>query len=377
MAEAYITGLASFLPGKAVENDEIEKYLGVVNQTPSITKSLILRNNGIKKRHYALYEDGSQSLSNTQLTALAIRQLMENFGPEFSPQMLACGTTFPDQILPSHAAMVHGELKWNPLETITCSGSCLSGFHALKAAFANVKAKSIDNAVCTASELYSPSLKAGQFEEESKHQVELDKAPYIAFERDFLRWMLSDGAVAMMIQNKPHDHGLSLRIDWMETISYAGELETCMYSGLQKKGRDWKSWREILPTDWAKVSVFSINQDTRLLAENILLYGAKFLQQLIPKHQLNPGEIDWFLPHISSMFFYEKVQEIMKSIDFDVPKERWFTNLPWVGNVGSASIFLILDEMLRNAMLKKGQKILLMVPESARFSYGYAHLTVV
>jgi 3-oxoacyl-[acyl-carrier-protein] synthase-3 len=77
------------------------------------------------------------------------------------------------------------------------------------------------------------------------------------------------------------------------------------------------------------------------------------------------------------MFFYDKVKEVMKSIDFEVPDERWFTNLPWVGNVGSASIFLILDEMLRNSMLKKGQKILLMVPESARFSYGYAHLTVV
>ena len=95
MAEVYITGLASYLPGKPVENDDIEKYLGIVNHTPSITKSLILRNNGIKKRHYALRENGTPSLNNTQLTAHAIRELMENFAPEFSPQMLACGTTFP------------------------------------------------------------------------------------------------------------------------------------------------------------------------------------------------------------------------------------------------------------------------------------------
>lgn len=377
MAEVYITGLASYLPGKPVENDDIEKYLGIVNHTPSITKSLILRNNGIKKRFYAIHHNGTVNLNNTHLTSLAIMNLMKDFDADFMPQMLACGTTFPDQILPSHASMVHGELKWNPLETITCSGSCLSGFHALKTAFVNVKSESIQSAVCTASELYSPSLKSGQFEEESKHQVELDKAPYIAFERDFLRWMLSDGAVALMIQDQAQNSGLNLRIDWMETISYAGELETCMYSGLQKKDNAWKSWREISPVDWARESVFAINQDTRLLAENILLYGAKFLQQLVPKYQMKPAEIDWFLPHISSMFFYNKVKEVMKSIDFEVPDEKWFTNLPWVGNVGSASIFLILDEMLRNSMLKKGQKLLLMVPESARFSYGYAHLTVV
>jgi len=47
-----------------------------------------------------------------------------------------------------------------------------------------------------------------------------------------------------------------------------------------------------------------------------------------------------------------------------------------VGNVAAASAYLMLDELVRTKDLKKGEKILLMIPESARFSYAFALLTV-
>jgi 3-oxoacyl-[acyl-carrier-protein] synthase-3 len=57
--------------------------------------------------------------------------------------------------------------------------------------------------------------------------------------------------------------------------------------------------------------------------------------------------------------------------------ERWFLNLPKVGNVGAASAFLMLEELFNSDKLKAGEKILVMVPESARFSSTYMLLTVV
>jgi 3-oxoacyl-[acyl-carrier-protein] synthase-3 len=36
----------------------------------------------------------------------------------------------------------------------------------------------------------------------------------------------------------------------------------------------------------------------------------------------------------------------------------------------------MLEELSKSGKLKKGDKILLSVPESARFSYSYAYLTV-
>ena len=67
----------------------------------------------------------------------------------------------------------------------------------------------------------------------------------------------------------------------------------------------------------------------------------------------------------------------MKDNDVEIPLEKWFTNLESVGNVGSASPYVMLEELFYSDKIKKGQKILMMIPESARFSFSYVLLTVV
>jgi 3-oxoacyl-[acyl-carrier-protein] synthase-3 len=88
-------------------------------------------------------------------------------------------------------------------------------------------------------------------------------------------------------------------------------------------------------------------------------------------------DVNYFLPHLSSMYFKQKLYDELKNQGIEITDEKWFTNLTRVGNVGSASIYIIMDELFHSGNLKKGEKILLMVPESGRFSYAYAYLTVV
>jgi glycine/D-amino acid oxidase-like deaminating enzyme len=64
--------------------------------------------------------------------------------------------------------------------------------------------------------------------------TELEAKPELAFDRDFLRRMLSDGAGAVLIEPAPRAGALNLRIEWIEIFSYAGEMETCMYAGAAK-----------------------------------------------------------------------------------------------------------------------------------------------
>jgi 3-oxoacyl-[acyl-carrier-protein] synthase-3 len=47
--------------------------------------------------------------------------------------------------------------------------------------------------------------------------------------------MLSDGAAAFLLSDKPNADGLSLRVDWIEGVSYANEMETCMYMACEKQ----------------------------------------------------------------------------------------------------------------------------------------------
>ena len=91
---------------------------------------------------------------------------------------------------------------------------------------------------------------------------------------------------------------------------------------------------------------------------------------------LKPGDIDWFLPHLSSMYFKKKIFDELSSLGFPIPEEKWFVNLPKLGNVAAASAFLMIDELFKSGRLKRGERILIMVPESARFSYAYVYLTV-
>ena len=43
------------------------------------------------------------------------------------------------------------------------------------------------------------------FEEEIQRLIEVEEKPILAFEKDFLRWMLSDGAGSFLIENKKND----------------------------------------------------------------------------------------------------------------------------------------------------------------------------
>jgi 3-oxoacyl-[acyl-carrier-protein] synthase-3 len=67
----------------------------------------------------------------------------------------------------------------------------------------------------------------------------------------------------------------------------------------------------------------------------------------------------------------------MQRIGFAIPAERWFTNLASKGNTGSASIYIILEELFKSGRLRQGQKLLCFVPESGRFAMCYMLLTVV
>ncbi|ATL45779.1 hypothetical protein COR50_00620 [Chitinophaga caeni] len=378
MKEVYITRLAKCLPNEPVGNDEMELILGKIDGRPSRARAIVLNSNKIQTRYYAMDKDGNATHTNASMTAEAVQNLFDDKFPIGKMELLACGTTSPDQMLPNHAVMVHGLLKCQPVEVIAATGACAAGMQAFKYAYMSVKSGNTSNAVSTGSERLSPWMMAEKFEPETAIVSEIQGNPIIAFEKDFLRWMLSDGACAALFQDKPNEEGLSLRIDWVEIASFANEYETCMYAGgVKTPDGGVKGWVDMKPTEWAQDSVFSLKQDTKILGKNIVPIGTKWWKELIDKHQVKLDEIDYFLPHLSSEFFRMKIDEEMLRLGVHVPQEKWFTNLTKVGNVGTASPYLMLEELLNTGKLKKGQKIVMMIPESARFSYSFAQITVV
>jgi len=377
----YINDIAAFLPNDPVDNDHMEEILGKVHNIPSRIKARILKNNGIETRYYSIDpQTGKLNYTNAQLTAEAIRKLRPFDGFSVDQiQCLCCGTTIADVICPGHGLMVQGELKNPPCEVFSTSGICLSGITAFKAAYMNVALKFSDNAVATGSDAAS-SLMRSNFFEHLKNDSALGNHLILSFESDFLRWMLSDAAGAIFLSRKKNRSRISLRVDWFEHVSYAGEMEVCMYAGAVKNDDGTVTgWRELGSLAEAlEKNFFSLKQDTSILNQEIVnVCVNKALVRTIGRRKIKAEDIAWFLPHYSSEYFRDKLHDAMAAIGFDIPYEKWFTNLSYKGNTGSASIYVILEEIFHSGRLKKGDKILCFIPESGRFSVAYVLLTVV
>ena len=374
----YITRLASFLPNNPISNDEMENVLGLINDLPSKAKPLILRNNQIKTRYYALDKEGHTTHTNTELTKQAISKLFDKDFDLTQIEILSCGTTSPDQLLPAHAAMVHGALGSHAMEINSTSGACSAGIQALKFGYLSVLSGTADNAVCTGSERFSKWMLAKFFKEEAVKVAQLKGDGIIAFEKDFLRFMLSDGAGAALLQTTPNPTGFSLKIEWIEQRSFAHELPTCMYAGAVKNSAgEFVGWSDLDQDQWSGQSVFAIKQDTKLLGDFIVKKSLELLKNIVEVKNFELEKLTYFLPHLSSQYFASRIEKELSLLGLNIPTSKWFTNLSSVGNVGAASPYLMLDELFHSGRLKKGDTLLLGIPESARFNYAYALLTVV
>ena len=387
---AFITAISAVLPGEPVDNMALDEYLGAVSHISAKTRQIILGNNGIKSRYYAIDpKTGCITHTNAQLAAEAVGRLRPGYTYEADwLECLCCGTSSPDQIMPGHGSMVHGELAGvGPCEVISTAGICLSGITAMKFGALSVALGLTANAVATGSELASTFLRGdffaamtGSCTNKPQKKKSTQHHPAFSFEAEFLRWMLSDGAGAVLIENKPASGSLSLQIDWIEIISHAHQLDACMYAGaVKQEDGSLRGWREYARTGGLdKQGIMTIKQDARLLNREIIRATiSESLPRVVAKHSLKGKDIDWFLPHYSSEYFREPVMNGLAEIGLPIDEERWFSNLSTKGNTGSASFYIILEELCSSGRLQKGDRILGMIPESGRFSVGWISLTVV
>ncbi len=374
MHGVFINSIGKFLPGNPIGNDQIETYLGQVNGRSSKVKNRILKSNGIQQRYYALDSQQRTTYSNSQMAAHAVRDALSHINLEPAAIDLLCaGTSWADLLVPGFASMVHGELpELSPVETLTSMGVCCAGIGALKYAVSQVKLGEKRAAIAVASEQPSRLFKHTHFEAETDIQT----GKTLSFDTEFLRWMLSDGAGAILLQNYPNSTAISLKIEWIDSISHANAYPVCMYAGTQDETAQ-KSWMDYPSyVEAARSGALNLRQNIRLL-DNVIKLGVEGWLKLIDYGRVKPDEIDWFLCHYSSHFFRGQIVELLDKAGCMIPEEKWFTNLYTRGNTGCASIYLMLEELFHSGKLQTGQKIFCFIPESGRFTTAYMLLTVV
>ena len=327
--EVFIKKVNSFLPNEPVDNESMEDYIGRIEGKPSRVKNLVLKQNGIKTRYYALNKNQEITHTAAELAVRAIRGLFDNNQDLESLELITTATSIPDQILPSHASMVHGLLpETKNIEIFSTSGVCLTSLQALKIAYLSVVSGEKNNAVCCASELVSAALLSKHYDAEYEKCHSIGENPYFGFEKDFLRFMLSDGAGAVYLDNVPSESGNSLKIEWIEMESNANELPACMISGADfRADGSITTWKSYDSEEISEKSVFTVKQDIRLLKKHIIRLWVDHIENVMKKHNIAPVEVDYVIPHVSSMFFYKELLNEIEKRNIDLRENKWFTKI--------------------------------------------------
>ena len=365
----YVTSTGAFLPGPPIDNNEIENILGFINGKKSRLKKRILKANAIVSRHYAIDKNHHTLFSTSEMGALAGRRCLERSSLSAQQiKMLSCATTQGDMVIPGFGSMVQAHLDIPEVELHTTHGVCTSSSMAIKAAFNNIRVGDQPNALIVVSEFASRLFKNTRYEAAGGSTA-------VNFDSEFLRWMLSDGAGAVLLENQPR--GQCLRIDWIRSFSHADAYPVCMGIGTTTDAIEKRTWQDF-PT-YAEAEAHGallIRQDIRLL-ENVVKLGVDGALRLIEEGALDTKKVDHLLCHYSSHHFKSKIYDLLDMAGAKIEEEKWYSNLYTRGNTGSASILIMLDEFLSAKKPNVGDKIVCMIPESGRFNVAYIHLTVV
>lgn len=360
MAEAYITSTGSYLPGGPVDNESLNRYLGKVLGEARVREK-ILAANGIQTRHYAL--DTKQNLTHSiyEMAAEAVKDCLNHEHDSRSIDYLSAGTTYAPILAPGLSSLLHDQLSKDKIvshsvEINSNSGICSSGAQAIVNAARAVKAGDADAAVCVGVEQSSIGLRSKAFQTTYDIPAILKNVRASKwFMSVFLRFMLSDGAGAFLLEPKPREHGLSLKVNWSYSRSFANEAPLCMK--IESKP-------------------LILSQDIKILARYMAPLSKKAVEGALCEHDETLDCYSVVLPHMSSYYFEPAVRKIMNELS---PKREvpYWTNLRTAGNTGAASIFIMLDEYMKTKPVTAGDRILLFIPESGQFNYVLISLTVV
>ncbi|AYF98381.1 3-oxoacyl-[acyl-carrier-protein] synthase III C-terminal domain-containing protein [Protaetiibacter intestinalis] len=366
-AQAYLTGFGSHLPGEPVDNDGIVARLGGDDPVTERIRRLILEQNGIRQRHYALDEHGEPTALNEELAVKALQAAFADRGIGPSDiRMLATATTMGDVLVPGFASMVHGRLGGGPMQLLSASGVCASSLAALDAAVAKIRLGDHPRAAVVGSELPSRSLRQRRYD-----------GIRAGMDAHFLRWMLSDGAGAVVVEFQPHPSKPSLRVDWVRHVSLAHEHPVCMRAGMTGDATSvGGTWQDLAIADADAAGMFLLRQDVSML-DDLADSGIAQFEELVDTGLVDVKHLDHVICHYSTNVFRDVAFEALRRRVPTLDTDRWFSNLETRGNTGSASIFIALEEAWRTGRFAPGESVLLAVPESGRFSFAFAHLTVV
>lgn len=314
-----IIGTGSFLPEKNVSNDELAQYVDTSDEW-------ISSRTGIRNRRIAITE------TTTSMAVEAAKRALEMAGKSpIDVDLIIVATVSPDYGTPSAACQVQAELEADNAVAFDVNAACSGFVFALNVAKMYIETGFSRNALVIGSETLSKIL---DWSRRDTCVLFGDGAGAAYLEQ-------SDKGIISMVQGSIGKKGMVLNYINRKTNNlFVNEPVEIDY----------------LHMDGQEVYKFAVRQCPKCLIE------------AIEKAQLTVDDIDYFVLHQANVRIIESVAKRLKA-----PIEKFPMSLGYTGNMSAASVPVMLDQLVREGNLKRGDKIA-MSAFGAGLTYGAAVL---
>lgn len=317
MKQAFIKGIAYYLPERVLTNEEL------VNEFPEWSVEKVAQKVGVNSRHLA----GSDETAG-DMAEKAARRLFEDYkiDPRSIDFVMLC-TQSPDYYLPSTACLLQSKLgiptSAGALDyDLGCSG-CIYGMALAKGLIAAGISK---NVLLLTAETYNKYL----------HQE--DKSN---------RSIFGDGAAACLISTEGFAQigEFVLGTDGSgadNLIVKTGAARCRQHTGLSKEDSEGHINRD----DFLYMNggaIFNFTLETVPIMMN----------QLLEKSGLTKDGVDYYVFHQANKFMLSTIRKVC-----GIPKDRFYIGLDSVGNTVSSTIMIALKECIVQGIIQPKMRIM-------------------
>jgi 3-oxoacyl-[acyl-carrier-protein] synthase III len=353
-----IAGTGSYLPGKAISIEEVDHYLGDLKDAPIKIQKWLKRMKGLMKemleveKYYFAIDPITRRFTedNIIMSVKVANNALEMAGLKSSDiDLIVYGSAHQDQ-MPTASVKIQEALGIEKCGELSIHSNCTSAYKALLTAYDMLRLGRYKRALIISSGMSSSELRAEYYNQ-----------PLIKKEEAFLRYFLSDGAGALVLEANPEkQEGLFVESVMMESVG--GKKPAAM---LNQRPAYWMNPRDEFDAGYHHLAQM-FNEQLRIhFNEEGGSVFYKGLKRMIEKYEIPVEQVRFFQVNFPSKHISELVMEECESLG--IPKQKLYTKMSTMGYLGPPMVFVCLDRILREEKLKDKDIILSFVTEVSKF----------
>ncbi len=366
LSEIYVklTGTGSYLPGNPITIDEVDNYLGELTEAPKKIQKWLHRMKILMKEmlevdyyHFAIDSETREFTDdNITMSVKAARQAIEKAGIKVEDiDLIVYGSAHQDQ-MPTASVRIQEALGIEQCGEISIHANCTSAYKALLIASDFIKSGRYRNALVISSSMSSSELRAEYYNQAIVKKEEL-----------FLRYFLSDGAGALVLQavDEKKD-GLFVEHTYMESVG--GKKPSAM---LNKRPAYWMNPKKEFELGYHHLAqMFNEQLRTHFHDKDGSVF-LKGLKRMLNKYPINLSELKYFQVNFPSKHISELIMD--ECDELGISRDTLYTKIATMGYVGPPMAFISIDKIVREENLIHNDLILSFVTEVSKFMQaGYA-----